>query len=790
MAPGHVAVFKTNIYSSDIPQSRIDLHGYPVFSLFYSGEIAELETCENQHKGNKVDVDNRVNRLKKIAELSMQLTGEPLQVFERIAHMIGELLDVSVVCLSEIRDEELFFLSVYVKGVVTTNAGHCPLHITPCATVMQSKDMRIYDYVADRFPQASFLKTHNAFSYCGFPSLDRSGNVVAVTCLLDDKPHDFSGEDIDLLKILGQRIALEIEQQKYMVEQKRAGERLRQSEQRYRYLVKTIPQGIQENDTRGIITFSNPAHSRMHGYNEEELVGKAVWEMLASDEKREELRRYLEMLLIEQPPPTSYITQDRTKDGRIIDVQIDWDYKRDEDGRITGFISVISDFTERKKVEEAISKMAYHDQLTGLPNRALLSDRLNHVLAEGQRYNQLVAVLFLDLDNFKNINDALGHDEGDNLLREVVKRLKKHIRSSDTLARHGGDEFTILVQDLKKAENITKVVESIFSEFEEPFILNGHEFFVTTSIGISLYPDDGKDAETLLKNADIAMYRAKEEGKNTYQFFTPAMNEKTLEIIKIKNMLHRAIKNEEFLLHYQPQANIITGEITGIEALVRWHNPERGLIYPGAFISLAEDTGLIVPIGELVLSEACAQNRVWQDKHLKPVRMAVNLSIRQLRQKDFVDTVKRILKDTRLEPEYLEFEVTESTVMEDIKSNLEMLHELKSIGIKLSIDDFGTGYSSFEYLKQMPIDMLKIGMPFVQNITVNPDDAAIAKAIIEVAHIMDLKVVAEGVETIEQLKILRTLHCDKIQGFLVSKPMPSCERLEELLRKERYFSVV
>lgn len=671
-----------------------------------------------------------------------------------------------------------------------TNAGRCPLHITPCATVLKSKDMRIYDYVADKFPEATFLKTHNAFSYCGFPSLDRSGNVVAVTCLLDDRPHDFTDEDTSLLKIFGQRIAMEIEQEKYIAEHRLAAERLRQSEQRYRHLVKTIPQGIQENDTKGIITFSNPAHSRMHGYKEEDLVGKAIWDMLASDEQREELRRYLEMVLIEQPAPTPYIAQDRTKDGRIIDVQIDWDYKRDEDGKITGFISVISDFTERKKVEEAISKMAYYDQLTGLPNRALLSDRLNHVLAEGQRYNKLAAVLFLDLDNFKNINDALGHAEGDNLLMEVVKRLKKHIRTSDTMARHGGDEFTILVQDLKKAEHITRVVEKIFSEFEEPFILNGHEFFVTTSIGISLYPDDGKDVETLLKNADIAMYRAKEEGKNTYQFFTPAMNERTMEIIKIKNMLYKAIKNEEFLLHYQPQVNVITGEVTGIEALVRWQNPERGLVYPGTFISLAEDTGLIVPLGEWVLSSACAQNRVWQDKYLKPVKMAVNLSIRQLKQKDFVGTVKRILKDTRLDPEYLEFEVTESTVMDDIEYNIEMLHELKSIGIKLSIDDFGTGYSSFEYLKQMPIDMLKIGMPFVQNITKNPDDAAIAKAIIEVAHIMNLEVIAEGVETIEQLKLLRTLHCDKIQGFLVSKPLPSSEGLEEFLEKEWCSSII
>ncbi|MCC7201592.1 MAG: EAL domain-containing protein [Nitrospirae bacterium] len=727
------------------------------------------------------------NRLQEVVELGMLLTGDPLQVFGRIAHLIGVFLNVPVVCLSEIRGDVLNFLSVYVNGEVITEAGRCPLSASPCATVKKTKDMRIYDQVAEKFPDAPFLKKYNAFSYCGFPSLDRSGNVVAVTCLLDDKPHNFTDEEKSVLKILGQRIAMEIEQEKYAVERRAAEERLRLSEQRYRYIVKTIPQGIQENDINGIVTFSNLAHSRMHGYRDDELVGKAIWDMVASDEERVKLKGYLERLVLEQPPPTMYITQDRTKDGRIIDIEVDWDYKRDEDGNLTGFISVISDITERKIEEDAIFKMAYHDQLTGLPNRALLMDRLNHVLEEGKRYNKLAAILFLDLDNFKNINDTMGHTEGDNLLRNVVRRVKKHVRSSDTMARHGGDEFVILIQDIQKVENITKVIEKIYSEFEEPFTLNSQEFFVTTSIGISVFPDDGEEAETLLKHADVAMYRAKEEGKNTYQFYTPAMNAKTMEIVKTHSMLHKALKNEEFVLHYQPQINIVTGEITGIEALVRWQSPERGLVFPGTFIPLAEDSGLIVPLGEWVLSEACAQNMFWQEKGLKPVSISVNLSMRQLKQKDFSDTVKRILKDSRLEPGYLEFEVTESMVMGDVRSAMEIFHELKAIGIRLSIDDFGTGYSSFEYLKQLPIDMLKIGMPFVRNIALNPDDAAIAKAIVEVAHIMGLDVIAEGVETAEQLAILIDLNCNKIQGYLLSKPIPSSNALEVFLNNDWRF---
>lgn len=729
------------------------------------------------------------NRLQEVVELGMLLTGDPLQVFGRIAQLIGAFLNVSVVCLSEIRDDELNFLSVYVNGEVITEAGRCPLSTSPCATVQKSKDMRIYDHVAEKFPDAPFLKKHNAFSYCGFPSLDRSGNVVAVTCLLDDKPHNFTDEEKSVLIILGQRIAMEIEREKYAVERRVTEERLSLSEQRYRYIVKTIPQGIQENDINGIITYSNPAHTRMHGYGDDELVGKAIWDMVASDEERVKLKSYLERLVVEQPPPTMYITQDRTKDGRIIDVEVDWNYKRDEGGNVAGFISVISDITKRKIEEDAIFKMAYFDLLTGLPNRALLMDRLNHVLEEGKRYDKLAAILFLDLDNFKHINDTMGHSEGDNLLRHVVRRVKKHIRSSDTMARHGGDEFVILIQDIKKVENITKVLKKIYSEFEEPFTLNGQEFFVTTSIGISVFPDDGREAETLLKHADVAMYRAKEEGKNTYQFYTPAMNEKTMEIMKIHSMLHRALKNEEFVLHYQPQMNIITGEITGMEALVRWQSPERGLVFPGTFIPLAEDSGLIVPLGEWVLSEACTQNMAWQEKGLKPVRISVNLSMRQLKQKDFADTVKRVLKDSRLEPGYLEFEVTESMVMGDVKSAIEMLQELKAIGIKLSIDDFGTGYSSFEYLKHLPIDMLKIGMPFIRNIALNPDDVAIAKSIAEVAHIMGLDVIAEGVETAEQLAILIDLNCDKIQGYLLSKPLPSSNELEVFLNNDCRFSM-
>lgn len=445
--------------------------------------------------------------------------------------------------------------------------------------------------------------------------------------------------------------------------------------------------------------------------------------------------------------------------------------------------------SERKKSEDIARHMASHDQLTGLPNRVLLNDRLEHMLAEGERYQRLGAVIFLDLDNFKNINDTLGHAEGDELLKAVAKRLKKRMRGSDTLARHGGDEFILIIQDLKKVEHITRVMDGIFSEFSEPFNLKGQKFFVSTSIGVSFYPNDGKDADTLLKNADIAMYKAKGDGKNTYQLFDSAMNEKALERVILESKLRNAIESEDFILHYQPQIDINSGETVGLEALVRWEEKEIGLIPPGQFIPLAEDTGLIVPIGEWVLHTACLQNRLWQDKGLNPVNMAVNVSLRQFKQSDFVDNVKRVIADTNLNPKYLELELTESSIMEDVKSNIELLHELKSLGLKLSIDDFGTGYSSFEYLKQLPVDILKIDLSFIRDITENADDAAIVEAIIKVAHALKLEVIAEGVETIDQLRLLDQLQCDKMQGYLVSKPVAPSEEFERFLAKNWRFIV-
>ena len=476
------------------------------------------------------------------------------------------------------------------------------------------------------------------------------------------------------------------------------------------------------------------------------------------------------------------------RDGIEKNVHAVGEARTDETGKTVLLVGTVQDITERKQAVESIVHMAYHDSLTGLPNRALLTDHLRLMLAAAQRRKILAAVLFIDLDRFKLINDTMGHSKGDEVLKAVAERLQKHTRKADTLARQGGDEFILLVQDLNRVEDITKVAENIFSAFKEPFGLGVHKFFITVSMGISIYPNDGEGAETLIKNADIALYAAKDEGRNNYQLYSASMNMSIVNRLRLENKLRKALDNEQFLLHYQPQVDSTSCEVTGVEALVRWQDPQEGLISPGEFIPVAEDTRLIIPIGEWVLREACTQNKLWQDEGLKQITMAVNISTHQFKQKDFVDTVERILKETDLNPKYLELELTESIIMKDIETTIETLHALKAMGIRLSIDDFGTGYSSLEYLKRMPIDMLKVAQTFVRDITTDPNDAAIARATIQLARSLQLEVIAEGVETREHLKLLNDLQCTRIQGYLFSKPLPSHE-IEKYLKKEWRFVV-
>lgn len=465
-----------------------------------------------------------------------------------------------------------------------------------------------------------------------------------------------------------------------------------------------------------------------------------------------------------------------------------------QSGALLALEGFIIDITDRKLSEERLQYLASHDSLTGLPNRTLFMDHLRLALMTSKRRQRLSAVLFLDLDRFKLINDTLGHGIGDLLLKAVAERLSTCLRRSDTVARLsnpndtvarlGGDEFTLLLSDIAQAQDVPYVVQRILNLFMTPFFIEGHELFVTPSIGISLYPNDGDSAEKLLRNADTALYRAKEQGRNNYQFYLPEMNAKVSERLAMENNLRKALERDELLLHYQPQVDLNSGAIVGVEALVRWQQAESGLISPAKFIPLAEETGLILPIGEWVLRTACAQNKAWQQAGLPPMRVAVNLSGQQFQQRNLIETVRRILIETGLGAEYLELELTESILMQKLEIITSVLLELNTMGIQISVDDFGTGYSSLSYLKRFPISKLKVDRSFVSDITTDPDDAAITTAIINMAHSLKLKVVAEGVETADQLAFLKSLKCDGMQGYFFSRPLPAKEITELLAGKK------
>ena len=422
-----------------------------------------------------------------------------------------------------------------------------------------------------------------------------------------------------------------------------------------------------------------------------------------------------------------------------------------------------------------VNRLAYYDALTDLPNRILFEDRLDQAVSAAHRSGETLAVLFISPDQLNKVNDTLGHVRGDRLLREVAQRLRRCLTKSDTVARFSADEFALLLRQIGETSEVVETISSIREVLEPSFDLDGQELFASASVGVSFFPLDGTDSQSLLKNAGAALYRARTAGGNNYQFYMAEMHESASKRLTLETSLRHAIDNEEFLLHYQPRVAVDSSQITGVEALIRWQHPQLGLVSPAEFIPLAEDTGLIIPIGEWVLRAACRQNKQWQDEGFAPMRMAVNIAAQQLRQPGFARTVRQIFADTRLAPALFELELTETSIMNNAEFAIDVLGELKEMGVKISIDDFGTGFSSLSYLKRLPIDALKIDQSFVRDVTTDPNDASLVMAIITLAHNLKLDVVAEGVETEEQLKFLRLLRCDEIQGFLFSKGLPAAE---------------
>jgi diguanylate cyclase (GGDEF)-like protein/PAS domain S-box-containing protein len=563
-----------------------------------------------------------------------------------------------------------------------------------------------------------------------------------------------------------------------MIERAAIVETMFEEKERAQVTLNSIGDAVMSTDVSGQITYLNVIAERLTGWRQDEALGHPLEEVFriidgktratAPNPMASAIRQNRSVTL----PPNCVLIR---RDGVEAAIEDSTAPIHDRRGKVTGAVMVFHDVSAARAMAVKMSYLTQHDCLTELPNRLLMNDRLVEGIVLSKRHQRKLAVLFVDLDRFKHINDSLGHVVGDRLLQSVANRLATCVRSSDTVSRQGGDEFVILLWEVRNAQDVVLAGENILRTLRRPHRIDQHELHITASIGISTYPDDGTDAETLLNHADVAMYHAKEHGRDNYRFFKPHMNEGATERQALEGDLRQALDRRELSLCYQPTINLLTGEIIGVEALLRWCHPERGLVMPEQFIAIAEECGLIVPIGRWVLEDACRQARAWQSAGLPSKCIAVNISSVELRARSFTSGVREILAETRLEPRYLELELTETFLMLDSKATADVLNELKDIGVRLALDDFGTGYSSLSYLKRFPIDALKIDRSFIHDIATDADDASIVNAVIGMGNNLRMGVVAEGVETREQLEILQRQGCPQGQGFYFSPPVSALE---------------
>jgi diguanylate cyclase (GGDEF)-like protein/PAS domain S-box-containing protein len=569
-----------------------------------------------------------------------------------------------------------------------------------------------------------------------------------------------------------------------MIERAANAEALFEEKERAQVTLNSIGDAVISTDASGRVTYLNSVAEALTGWSKDEAAGHQFEEILriVDATSREASPNPLELAIRENKtvalPPNCILIR---RDGVEAAIEDSTAPIHDRRGAVIGAVMVFHDVSVARAMSLKMSYLAQHDSLTDLPNRILLNDRLNEAIALSSRHHRMLAVLFLDIDRFKYINDSLGHVVGDRLLQSVARRLFTCVRSSDTVSRLGGDEFVVLLWEVRHSQDAAVTAHKILQAVREPHEINQHELHVTASIGIVTYPDDGADVETLMKKADFAMYHAKDSGRDNFQFFKSEMNIRAIERRSLEDHLRYAIERDEFLLHYQPKIDLATGDITGIEALLRWRHPELGLVAPGQFIAIAEESGLIVPIGRWVLRAACRQARQWQIEGSSPVCIAVNISAGELRAPGFAAGVREILAETGLPPRCLELELTETVLIDDSRSISDVLRELKEIGVLLALDDFGTGYSSLSYLKRFPIDTLKIDRSFVHDLTTDKDDAGIVTAVIGMGKNLHMRVVAEGVETREQLALLQEHGCPQGQGYFFSRPLPAeeCRQLLE-----------
>ncbi|MBP3951559.1 EAL domain-containing protein [Bacillus suaedae] len=582
--------------------------------------------------------------------------------------------------------------------------------------------------------------------------------------LFNGKPVQLSSHDTVLYLMMAQDAT-----QRRWTEQ-----RLAVSEQRFKSLFKHNPDMVFWIDVNGRFLGANAVAETIIGYEERELLQKSYRDVMADDEVDQVIKQFKQTIKGE---PQTFESRIMNSEKDVLEVNVTV-MPITVDQNIVGVYAVVKDITERKKTDEMVQYLAYHDTLTGLANRRLFYNELSEAFSAAKQHDHIVGLMFLDLDRFKFINDTLGHDIGDLLLVAVARRLEGCISSLDTISRLGGDEFTFILPNSTR-EKTAKVAKKISEVLSQVFIIEGQEVYITASIGISIYPSDGGNIETLIKHADTAMYAAKDSGKDNFRFYTPSMNEVFSRHMLLEKGLREALKNNELELYYQPKIHIITGQVVGFEALIRWNHPYLGLVSPAEFIPLAEETGLIIPIGKWVLRSACLQARIWQQQGYSFVKMAVNLSVVQFQDEGLISEIIRVLAETGLAHDSLELEITEGISIDDNQSFLAKLIELKALGIRISIDDFGKGYSSLSYLQKLPIDTLKIDKSFIQGMT-SEKGIDLVEAILTIGHQLNLTIVAEGVEEPSQLEMLRRLGCDELQGYLFSKPIPA-EAVEEKL---------
>jgi diguanylate cyclase (GGDEF)-like protein/PAS domain S-box-containing protein len=568
--------------------------------------------------------------------------------------------------------------------------------------------------------------------------------------------------------------AIRIEADLYRKSLESAEEALFFEQQRAEVTLNFIGDAVLSTDISGRVTYVNSVAERMTGWPQREAVGRPLAEVLqvidatTREPTRNPIDQAIQLDRIVGLTPNCLLVR---RDGLETPIEDSASPIHDRGGQVIGAVMVFKDVSEARAMSLQAVYMAQHDFLTDLPNRILLNDRLSQAIGLARRHGHRLAVLFLDLDQFKHVNDSLGHVIGDTLLQSMARRLVTCVRSTDTVSRQGGDEFVVLLLELDHGDDAAARAQRIIAALVPPHDVAQHELHVTVTIGISIYPDDGPDAETLIKCADTAMYDAKKIGRNNYQFFEPAMNARAVERQWIEAGLHRALTRREFVLHYQPKIDLETGVMTGAEALIRWAHPERGLMLPNGFVPIAEDCGLIVPIGQWVLREACEQARAWIDKGRRPTAVAVNISAVEFRDPRFLENVRTVLNDTQLDPRYLELELTESSLIQHAESTALTLQTLKEMGVQVAIDDFGTGYSALSYLRQFPINVLKIDRSFVHEISAGPVGSSIVSAVIGMGNSLGHRVVAEGVETVEQFAFLQAQQCGEGQGYYFSRPL-------------------